>query len=257
QLVQLCAREAQRFQQLEAFHLGQSAHLRHTSVPGLLVQRLVPSLNSISQGRKGTVDGTASLRLDISSHFWSRLHERGIATCHLARHGATVLVTQEQVPRVEVIVKAALVGTPTRIYDGLLQQRDRFGQPFLAGHPHAPYVRFDYRNPLQDASGEGLRDECLPLALADRLIDTGAARHNALATFALVRDTLAQADLHVLDACFLFDETGQTLCYEVSPDNMRIKSASEDFDKDLWRNHAPPATIVERWGQLLQRLETL
>jgi phosphoribosylaminoimidazole-succinocarboxamide synthase len=221
---------------------------------------MVPSLNSITFDRKGTVAGTDRLRLAISELFWTAVHREGIATCHLARDRELVLLSEERAVPVEVIVKAALVGTPARIYEGLAGRVDRFGRPF-AGR-HEPYVRFDYRNPLRGPKGEALRDECMPEALADRLIDTREATRNALRIFEIVGDLLARVGFEVWDACFLFDETGRVLCYELSPDNMRVKNTdwshdprpTNEFDKDLWRRGADEALIERQWSTLYERL---
>ncbi|MEJ7729021.1 MAG: phosphoribosylaminoimidazolesuccinocarboxamide synthase [Polyangiaceae bacterium] len=263
ELARLCADAAARFSELPLHHRGESAELRSTAAPGILVQRLIPSLNSISRNRKGSIEGTDRLRLDISRVFWAALHRRQLATCHLAWHEDHLLVTEERIPPIEVIVKAALIGTPTRIYHGLLQRTDRHGRDFELNERHEPYVRFDYRNPLRSATGEGLRDECMPLALADRLIDTQQAARSALGVFEVVHSMLARLQLDVWDACFLFDETGRTLSYELSPDNMRIKlngwtegnEPRQEFDKDLWRNSANAALLREQWAALRERLE--
>jgi phosphoribosylaminoimidazole-succinocarboxamide synthase len=172
------------------------------------------------------------------------------------------LITEEQVPPIEVIVKAALVGTPARIYHRIFDHTDRFGRRFEMGRRHAPYVRFDYRNPLEGPTGERLRDECMPAMLADRFIDTPQATESALAAFAVVERALRRVDLAVLDACFLFDVTGRVLCYEVSPDNMRVKRADwerggrfeEAFDKDLWRDGADEPVLRAQWSALRAEL---
>lgn len=263
QLLALHEHAAQRFAELPLVHRGESAELRRTAVPGILVQRLIPSLNSISQRRKGKIEGTAGARLATSRVLWQRLHRSGVATCHLTCDGETLLVTEERVPPVEVIVKAALIGTPLRRYHGLLEHTDRTGQPFVANAAHAPYVRFDYRNPLHDAAGRSLQDECLPLGLADRLIDTRAAEATALHIFALIDEALRAVQLTVLDACLLLDETGRVLCYELSPDNMRIKRvgwasaprSADEFDKDLWRAHAEERQVLEQWTALASWLQ--
>lgn len=262
ELTTIAARAADDFDALPAYHLGQSAKLRRTAVDGLLAQRLVPSLNSITFERKGHVAGTDAWRLAISEVLWSALHDEGLETCHLARSGDVVLVSEERATPVEVIVKAAWVGTPTRIYEGLSGRVDRFGAPFVEHARHAPYVRFDYRNPLTSPSGKALRDECLPEALADRLIDTAEASKNALRIFDVVRRRFERAGFEVWDACFLFDESGRVFCYELSPDNMRVKSAgwaddpsaANEFDKDLWRRGEDDAVITRQWRTLHERL---
>lgn len=265
ELMSLCASSADRFDGLPPYHLGESADIRRTPVPGLLVQRLIPSLNSITFERKGAIEGTGRLRLAISQLFWAALHREGIATCHLAYDREHVLLSEERTAPVEVIVKAALVGTPARVYRGLVGRTDRFGHRFVERDRHEPYVRFDYRNPLRGPTGELLRDECMPEALADRLIDTREAAKSALQIFDVVRGRLAQIGFEVLDACFLFDETGRVLCYEISPDNMRVKNAGwaadprpmNEFDKDLWRRGADAALLESQWITLYERLKQL
>lgn len=260
ELTNLCT--GVQFSELPLFHRGESSETRRTAVSGLLVQRLVPSLNSISRGRKGAIEGTERLRLDISCACWSALHEEGIRTAQIARDGEYVLVSEERVPPVEVIVKAALVGTPARIYHGIFAREDRFGVPFEARHLHPPYVRFDYRNPLTSDTGERLRDECMPLGLADRFIDTEQATASALRVFDVIGRLFAKIDLEVLDACFLFDESGRVLTYEISPDNMRVKRVGwtdapqrgDEFDKDLWRQGAEDEVLMAQWGELRARL---
>ena len=264
ELAAICSDGAARFAEYPIYHTGESTEIRHTPAPGLLIQRMIPPLNSITSARKGIVAGTERLRLASSPTLWAALHREGLATCHLACDGDYVLISEERVPPIEVIVKAAFVGTPTRIYHGLAGRTDRFGQRIAENCQHAPYVRFDYRNPLRGPAGASLRDECMPEALADRLIDTRAATRTALAVFAVVRSRLARVGLDVWDACFLFDATGEILCYEISPDNMRIKSAgwandpqaANEFDKDLWRRGTDTALLAHQWrilaAQLLQ-----
>jgi phosphoribosylaminoimidazole-succinocarboxamide synthase len=252
-----------RFDELPLVHRGESSELRRAPAPGILIQRLIPSLNSASQRRKGQIEGTVAARLATSCVLWRRLHRRGLATCYLTCDGAHLLVTEERVPPVEVIVKAALIGTPTRRYRGLFEHRDRHGRPFVKNAPHDPYVRFDYRNPAYDAAGHPVHDECLPLGLADRFIETRAAERTALEIFALIQESLRAVQLAVLDACFVFDETGRVLCYELSPDNMRIKRAGwaaaprrdDEFDKDLWRDHAEDEQLLQQWATLARMLQ--
>lgn len=259
----LHAEAVRRFDELPLVHRGESSELRRAPAPGILLQRMIPSLNSASQRRKGQIEGTVEARLATSSVLWRRLHRHGLATCHLTCDGAHLLITEERVPPVEVIVKAALIGTPTRRYHNLFAHTDRHGQPFVQHAPHEPYVRFDYRNPARDAAGEPVHDECLPLGLADRLIDTRAAERTALQIFALIEEALRAVQLTVLDACFVLDESGRVLCYELSPDNMRIKRTGwasaprrdDEFDKDLWRDHAEDEQLLRQWSALARMLQ--
>lgn len=247
----------ERFLSLPLYHRGNSKEIRRTDVPGILVQRFLPTVYSYRINRAGEVAGTDGLRMRISCLFWDWLHREGIKTCVLAAGSDFALVTEERVPPVEVIVKAALVGTPAHIYDGIFEIMDRYGESFTKGEAHAPYVRFDYRNPLTNSNGDRLRDEQLPMYLAERLIDTTAAEHTALRVFSVVRSTCQRAGFDVLDFCLFMNESGDVVCGEISPDNMRIKSLSacEDYDKDIWRKDGSPDLLLARWKQFEQALE--
>jgi phosphoribosylaminoimidazole-succinocarboxamide synthase len=249
---------APRYFELPLHCAGNSKELRRTTVPGLLIGRFLPTLYSYTINRAGLVPGTDTLRMRISRIFWRRLHRAGIATCYVACGSDFVLASEEVIPPVEVVVKRALVGTPAHIYHGLLTRQDRFGHAFQKDAPHPAYVRFDYRNPLASAEGERLRDEMLPEALADRLIDTEAAAQTALRIMETIDPLFSAVGLRVLDVCFFLDETGTVCCGEISPDNMRAKSLSHavDYDKDLWRKNRGAEEIVAQWTELLARLES-
>jgi phosphoribosylaminoimidazole-succinocarboxamide synthase len=243
---------------LPSFCVGNSKELRRTAVPGIFIGRFLPTLYSYTSNRAGIVSGTDTLRMAISRIFWRHLHSISINTCYLACSTDYALVLEEAVPPIEVIVKRALVGTPAHIYHGLFERRDRFDRQFVRGEQHPIYVRFDYRNPLISKTGDRLRDEMLPLPIADRLIDTEAATKLALRIIAGIDKLLNAVGLQVIDICLFFDDTGNVLCGEISPDNMRIKPLShdEDFDKDLWRKDRPSEEIIAQWTRLLSRLET-
>jgi phosphoribosylaminoimidazole-succinocarboxamide synthase len=243
---------------LPLFCVGNSKELRRTAVPGILIGRFLPTLYSYTSNRAGIVSGTDTLRMAISRIFLRHLHSISINTCYLACSTDYALVLEEVVPPIEVIVKRALVGTPAHIYHGLFERRDRFDRQFVRGEQHPIYVRFDYRNPLISETGDRLRDEMLPLPIADRLIDTEAATKLALRIIAGIDKLLNAVGLQVIDICLFFDDTGNVLCGEISPDNMRIKPLShdEDFDKDLWRKDRPSEEIIAQWTRLLSRLET-
>ncbi len=264
-LIELCKESSANFPQLPLYHLGESKEIRRTSVKGLLIQKLIPSLNSITEKRKGIIENTEIIREEISSIFWEELHKNKIPTCYLAKKNEFVLMIEEKIPPIEIIVKAAIVGTPTKIYYGFFNHTDRFGKKIVNNELHKPYIRFDYRNPLQNEKGELLRDECMPLYLADRFIHTEVAEKNGLRIFDIVQNKLNKIGLQVLDCCYFLDDSGEVLCCEISPDNMRIKAIdwstnkelTSDFDKDLWRKKADDKFLKKQWGSLLAKLEKL
>ncbi|MCP3925008.1 MAG: hypothetical protein GY714_20720 [Desulfobacterales bacterium] len=262
EIIKIFMESDKEFHNLTLYHRGESKEIRNTSIKGILIQKLIPSLNSYTQKRTGMLENTEVIRKNISCIFWEKLHEEGIPTCYLASNDQYILVMEENIPPIEVIVKAAMVGTPAKIYHDLFSHTDRFGKPFVNNELHKPYVRFDYRNPASNENGDFLRDECLPLALAERFIDTKKSEENALKIFEIIQNTLRQIGLQVLDGCFFFDETGKTFCYEISPDNMRIKSLKwdnttelDDYDKDLWRKRADDKLLKEQWILLQRKLE--
>lgn len=256
-LENLFLRALRSYDSLPVFHNGQSKEIRKTEHQGILIQKFSPTIYSYFANRAGILPGTDAIRLAVSRIFWHLLHRNRIATCSLACAHDAVLITEESLPPVEVIVKTALIGTPAHTYHGLFQHVDRFGRPFVKGESHEPYVRFDYRNPLRDESGNRLRDECLPLALADRLINVAAAEDTALKIFSVVQGALRMVELQCLDMCLFLNTTGDVQCGEISPDNMRIKDLAntQDYDKDLWRKGKSGEEVVGKWKLIQNRLE--
>ncbi len=257
QLEQVFRRGKERFGDLAVFHEGNSIEIRKTSTPGLLMERFSPTIYSYTANRAGIIDTTNLIRMAVTRIFWDQINKRGISTCALACEGDTALITQEVIPPVEVVVKGALIGTPAHVYYGLFQYTDRYGKAFVKGELHAPYIRFDYRNPLQDEAGHRLRDECLPPALAERFINTKVAEQTAMQVFKIVEQTLQDVDMRVLDMCLFLNVTGKIVCGELSPDNMRIKDLqnNQDFDKDVWRKGKSSEELLINWQEIQARLE--
>ena len=242
---------------LPSYHKGESKEIKQTKQAKILIQRFLPSVYSYTANRAAIIPGSDEIRMAVSKILWKPLHKAGIPTCVLAMTNRYALITEEKIPPIEVIVKAALVGTPAHIYHGIFNKSDRFGNPFIKGEIHNPYVRFDYRNPVCDKKGNRLKDELLPIALARRFINTDVAENTALKIYFLVQKTLNKVNLQVLDFCLFLDETGGILCGELSPDNMRIKdlSCKTDYDKDLWRKGKTKEELLEKWNKIRTILE--
>lgn len=211
--------------------------------------RLKPTLFSYSANRAGQVPGTDELRLRISKRLWGVLEAGGVPTT-ITYVGDDYYVSKRvQAPPIETIVKAAQVGTPKHIYQGLATFPTRNGGFVLPGQRHLPYVRFDWRNPLP------MRDECMPLGLADQFIDTGAAERLALRAFSALATFLASRQIELLDICFFVTVDGDAVFGEVSPDCMRAKFKADDLDKDLWRNGKDAGTVLQKWTEFCRRVE--
>ena len=238
-----------RFDSLPLIIEGESKILRRAG-DGLTIVKLKPTLFSYSANRAAEVPGTETLRLRISAILWKKLAENGIAVG--IRHVGDDYYVAEQVqaPPIEVIVKAAHVGTPKHLYKGLQSVPTRHGTFIASEMRHEPYVRFDWRNPLPG------KDECMPIWLADQFIDTAAAERTALAAFDVLHKFLAKSGIEMLDICFFITADGTTIFGEVSPDCMRAKYNADDLDKDLWRRGKDAATIIAQWSAFLRLIET-
>lgn len=228
---------------------GQSKIIRTIDSDTVIV-RLKPTLFSHTANRAAIVDGTDSLRLRISQHLWSILARADVRTTILYVGSDYYVSRRVTPPPIEVIVKAALVGTPKHIYKNLSATNTRFSGRINPDHRHAPYVRFDWRNPLPH------RDECMPLWLADQFIDTAAAEATALKAFSTLVNFLSGCEIELLDICFFITASGEEIFGEVSPDCMRVKHSDRDLDKDLWRTGQAPDTVRKRWEELLMRIST-
>lgn len=215
----------------------------------LVIIKLKPTLFSHSANRAAVVEGSDSLRLKISCILWRQLLAAGIDVSVLAVGPDYYVSRKVNAPPIEVVVKAAHVGTPKHLYHTMDAYTTRYGQKIMAETRHAPYVRFDWRNPLPH------KDECMPLWLADQFIDTRSAELVALKSFTVLARFLESRGIHLLDICFFISCDGTSVFGEISPDCMRAKYADDDLDKDLWRRGKDRETILNRWGKFLRLVE--
>ena len=244
------------YDQFPVLHRGQSKELRKVS-PTLAIGKFIPTVYSHKANRAGEIPGTEKVRLQISGYFWNMLHSNNVPTCYLAFNDEHFLVRIEEIPPIEVIVKYAFVGTPAHIYHGILETPSRIkGGPLVKGEMHEPYVRFDWRNPQTNEKGERMRDETLPLPLANHFINVANAGVQARRISDIVQFALSNYGLELLDICLFLDKTGQIFCGEISPDNFRVKQGDTDYDKDMWRKGETPEQILERWTALRDILIT-
>lgn len=239
-----------RFEELPLLVEGESKIARVVDASTVIV-RLKPTLFSYMANRTAVVDGTEKLRLRISDYLWRVLEHAGVETTIIYVGDDYYVTRRVEAPPIEVIVKAAFVGTPKHIYKGLECTPTRFGNFILADSRHSPYVRFDWRNALPH------RDECMPRWLADQFIDTVEAESTALKAFQVLSEFLARCEIELLDICFFITSDGRALFGEVSPDCMRAKHGLSDLDKDLWRNGKDHETIRKKWSEFLSRVELI
>jgi phosphoribosylaminoimidazole-succinocarboxamide synthase len=236
------------FDELPLLAEGESKIVRIIDERRVIV-RLKPTLYSYSANRAAVVEGTEKLRLSISRRLWALLESQGVPTT-ITHVGDDYYISRRvDPPPIEVIVKAALIGTPKHVYKGLERFPTRLSTRLLSGERHEPYVRFDWRNPLPD------RDECMPLWLADQFIDTKAAEKLALRAFAVLSEFLSDRGIDLLDICFFVSRNGDSLFGEVSPDCMRAKYRLTDLDKDVWRKGKDADTVRSQWTKFLQLIQ--
>lgn len=237
-----------QFDDLPLFIEGESKIVKSID-DNLVIIKLKPTLFSYSANRAAVVEGSEELRLKISRVLWRELMKAGVDV-GVQWVGTDFYVAGKVDPcPIEVIVKAAHVGTPKHSYRNMDQYRTRDGDIILPEMRHTPYVRFDWRNPLPH------KDECLPLWLADKFIDTKMAEGVALKSFDALQSFLSRRGIEILDICFFITAKGKTVFGEISPDCMRAKFSGDDLDKDLWRKGKDRDTILERWSTFLQMVE--
>lgn len=238
-----------RFDTLPLIVEGESKVVRRID-DGRAMIMLKPTVFSHSANRAGVVDGTDVLRLRISAVLWKLLADQGVPV-GISHIGDDYYVADiVEAPPIEVIVKAAHVGTPKHLYKNLDSIPTRHGSTITPEMRHAPYVRFDWRNPLP------YKDECMPIWLADQFIDTRAAEPTALRAFDVLHTFLGARGIELVDICFFITSDGKRIFGEVSPDCMRAKYNADDLDKDLWRRGKEAQTIIAQWSAFLRLITT-
>ncbi|EKD93011.1 MAG: Acetamidase/Formamidase [uncultured bacterium] len=214
-----------KFDTLPLFHSGDSREIRTVKDDSsLLIQKLQPTMYSFAE--KGSVAApakTAELRAKMNQKLSEILHHNGVRTTTLETEKEFVLMRKvEAAKRVEVVVKSAFIGSPAHLYSSLSQTLTRTGETIAKGAPHAPYVRFDWRNP---PPGE---DITIPEGLVAHFIDTERASDTVLKAFEVLEKYLSERKLKLRDGCFFLSQDGSTLCGEISMDNLGLIYSGED-----------------------------
>lgn len=228
------------FSNLELLHEGESKIVRKIDECNCITM-LKPTLFSFTAQRSNIVSGTDILRLESSRILWRELMKAGVSIPIIYVGDDFYVSRIVDAPPIEVIVKAAHVGTPKHLYSGIENTRTRQGEVFSSCQAHPPYVRFDWRNPLP------LKDECMPSPLANYFINTEEAEMTAQKAFATLQGFLKKRRITLLDICFFIDSTGKHVFGEISPDCMRAKFQDSDLDKDLWRKGRSDREILDKW----------
>ncbi len=254
---------------LEVLRRGESKEIRIVDDDHVIV-RLIPSLYSYTQNRSAMIEGTDVARLKSFQRLAAALKRGGIDVATLA-FGDDYYISRrlkkdgrDHVPPLEVIVKARHVGTPKHNLYRIEDHPTLQNAYFRPDQPHAPYVRFDYTNPLTNTAGERLRDECIPNQLAAHFIDVVAAEQTAMTAFSCLFAHLSSCGIRLDDICFKIDHTGRVVFGEISPDCMRAVWIGEESDffglkgedtsKDTFRSGSSADVVKNRYDRFVALL---
>lgn len=251
-LDEVLSKAINKWDELPVFVEGRSVEIRQVS-EGLGICRFKPICYSSQSPRQGSIPNTGELRMKIHALLTTWLKGQGVDSTYLAFCDDFALVELVRVPPIEVVVKAALVGTPLTVYRDIDAIPTRFGSFLRRGMRHEPYVRFDWRNRYPK------KDQVMPVALADYFIDTAQAEKTALQAFNLLKKLFSLLSLELQDMVFTMDEAGTRLTSEISPDAIRLKRKADgaSYDTDLWRRGEAPNVIVDRLTELYELLQAL
>jgi phosphoribosylaminoimidazole-succinocarboxamide synthase len=223
---------------------------------GQVAIKYKPTVYSFTHNRAGEIAGSDKVRF-ASSHILNKvLEDNSIPTAFLLFEEHEQIIIAKEIPYVpiEVICKAAHVGTPKHLYYGMGNYPTRNGTFIRSDEPCDPYVRFDWRNPNVTPDGVRMGDMPLPEALADHWIDTRQAATTAMTAFTVLSNFLQAKGLKLIDICFQIDATGQMIFSELSPDCMRVRDDQDSLDKDVWRMGGSSQDVLKKWHMFLDRI---
>jgi len=250
------------FERLPLIVEGESKIVRRTP-GGLALIKLKPTIYSFTANRAAVVPGSDLLRLRATRTLVAELQKNHCPHTYLHVGERFILSTiVVNPPPIEVIVKGFHSGTSKHRYRGMSGMALRESHPFYdtpieddGAYPQA-LVRFDWRNPLRDATGKALADEVLGDDTADLFIDTKMARPIAMRAFRVLSNFLAARDIVLYDLCLFITEDGTTNFGEVSQDCGRFRHFElGSLDKDVWRAGGSSADVLAKWQLLNDAIE--
>lgn len=237
------------YNSLEIFFEGDSRILKQIPGKEQLLCKLKPTVFSLEDQGPVEAEGIDLVRTELNALFCEELHRNGIKTSTIKTENGLILMKKERVPPIEVIVKGHLVGSPKYIYEGITKTPTRNGSYLNAGEKHAAYVRFDWRNPLPK------EDTCMPEELANYFIHVKNAKNTALQAYEILRCYCLRHDLELQDICFFMNEEGDTICAEVSTDNVRLVYQGSDQKKAELLNSREKGKATDRAKIVLELLQ--
>ncbi|MDR2540641.1 MAG: hypothetical protein LBD11_02400 [Candidatus Peribacteria bacterium] len=249
----------EKFRTLPLFVEGESKEIRSlTEDLGIIYFK--PTIYSFTSNRTGIVPGSNIPRVHVSKVLCELLKANGIDHSYVDYADEFVLTRLiNNVPNIEVVVKANHTGTSKHRYYGMHGSRVRASHPYYKGmkiedmQPYPePIVRFDWRNPFKHpTTGAPLADEVLGDAQANLFIDVAEARKTAMRAFGILSDFLQEKDIIIYDLCLFLSEDGKTVFGEISPDCGRYRHLSlGELDKDVWRAGGSSEDVIKKWNLL-------
>lgn len=227
---------------------------------GKVVIKFKPTIYSFTSNRCGVVYGSDVLRLRATKILVDVLKIADIHHAYQEVNDRFVLADKiENPPPIEVIVKQFHSGTSKHRYYGMNNTQVRKSNPLYyemkiqneQAYPKL-IVRFDWRNPFQDANGNKLADEILCEDMADWYIDVKEAKKTALRTYSALSDFLASKDIVCYDLCLFITADGKCVFGELSQDCGRFRHFDlGSLDKDVWRSGGSSEKVLEKWKLFL------
>ena len=276
----------EEFRSLPLVVEGESKEIRYLGFSEELNKELAihyfkPTIYSFSQNRCGIVPTSNIPRVQMTKKMVQLLQMNGIDHAYLEATNEFVLAELlietttgykpdvfrlenspcdlKWVPPIEIVIKRFHTGTTKHEMYGMDYSQTRPDHPFYANFPiradqpyPIPMVRFDWRNPLTDKSGNRLADKALSQEMADFFIDTKQASINAKRAFHIISDFLAYCDILCYDVCMFFTTDGNKMYGEVSPDCGRYRHYNYgSLDKDIWRAGGSSDDVLKKWNLIV------
>ena len=235
-----------RFDEFRLVADGASRTIRDIGNNAVLA-RLKPTVFLHGSQAPIVLPGSEVIRMECARILWGAVERGGLDVAIQGTGRCGYISARVAPPPIEVVVKAAHIGSPKHLYEGLHLVTTRHGGNILPGSRHDPYVRFDWRNPLP------ARDECLPTWLADQFIDVEAATDTALRCFGVLAAFLTGKGIELLDMCLFLTTDGKTIFGEISPDCIRFTLG----DVEEAGRAAGPTDVsakVARWEEFHHRI---
>lgn len=230
------------------------------------VVKYKPSVYSNRQNRPGNIDGSDKIRMRMFRSMLELLWVKGHS--HSAvyvgdRYLLTEYIPNENIPKIEVLVKRYLVGSDKYLYHDLSAEKSLFDGSFHGYIKYkTPYVKYTWRNPNfvrknDDSEPLKMKDEVIADGLVAQMMDVNKCSSYALRVTEDINDFFNYCNLELLDICLMMTRDGKYMYYEISPDNCRYRRIDngESYDKDNWRFGCSEEKVKTAWREGAMMIE--